>query len=226
LYIRVGVFETPVFAKLKTEGRVERAPVAEVLRRNWREAILTALLRTGQQTPFYIFTNYILIYATQALGLSRATVLNFVMIQSVFSMGSVLRFGHLSDRYGRRVVVGLGCIAMIVFPLAYFALLNTKSMPLVFLAIAVALPIQDIQYGPQAAFIAESFPGSRRYSGASLGYQLASITAGGPAPLVAVWLYQHYHSSTAIAIYLSVCALISLICVALLKDQTGRLDSH
>jgi metabolite-proton symporter len=226
LYIRAGILETPVFSKIKAEGRIERMPVAEVLRRNWREVILTALLRTGQQTPFYIFTTYVLLYCTQQLGLNRATVLNFVMIQSLISLATVPLFGHLSDKYGRRTITAIGCVAMMVWPFAYFGLLDTKSIGLVFLAIALALPIQDLQYGPQAAFIAESFPGSRRYSGASLGYQLASITAGGPAPFVAVSLFEKFRTSTAIAIYVALTGLVSLICVMLLKDRTGRSDDH
>jgi metabolite-proton symporter len=226
LYIRLGIFETPVFSKLKEVGRVAKAPVLEVLRWNWREVILTALLRTSQQTSFYIFTTYVLLYATQQLGLPRATVLGFVMIQSLLSMSVIPFFGHLSDRFGRRAIISIGCVAMMIWPCIYFSLLDTKSITWVFVAILFALPIQDLQYGPQAAFISESFPGSRRYSGASLGYQLASITAGGPAPLVAVWLYQRYQTSTAIAVYLALTGVISLICVFLLKDRTGHLDSH
>jgi MFS family permease len=225
LYIRIGIIETPVFSKLKMEGRLERAPVTEVLRRNWREVILTALLRTGQQTPFYIFTTYVLLYATQSLGLGRTMVLNFVMVQSVLSMAAIPFFAHLSDRIGRRTVTAIGCVAMMIWPFVYFALLDTKVTSLVFIAIVLGLPIQDLQYGPQAAFISESFPGSRRYSGASLGYQLSSITAGGPAPLIAIWLYETYHTSTAIAVYIAVTAVISLICVKMLKDRTGHLDS-
>src|SRR5262245_14663758 len=210
LYIRLGIFETPVFSKLKNEGKVEKAPVAEVLRRNWREVILTALLRTSQQTSFYIFTTYVLVYGTQQLGFSRGTILNFVMIQSLFSMSVIPVFGHLSDRFGRRTIISIGCVAMMIWPFIYFSLLDTRSAVWVFVAILFALPIQDLQYGPQAAFISESFPGSRRYSGASLGYQLASITAGGPAPLVAVWLYQKYQTSMAIAVYLAITGVISL----------------
>jgi metabolite-proton symporter len=226
LYIRLGIFETPVFSKLKEVGRVAKAPVVEVLRWNWREVVLTALLRTSQQTSFYIFTTYVLLYATQQLGLARATVLGFVMIQSLLSMSVIPFFGHLSDRFGRRPIISIGCVAMMIWPFIYFSLLDTKSIGWVFVAILFALPIQDLQYGPQAAFISESFPGSRRYSGASLGYQLASITAGGPAPLVAVWLYQTYRTSTAIAVYLALTGVISLICVFLLKDRAGHLDSH
>ena len=99
-------------------------------------------------------------------------------------------------------------------------MLDSGSLVWVFLAIAIALPIHDLQYGPQAAFISESFPGSLRYSGSSLGYQLASITAGGPAPIIAVILLRQYGTSTAIAVYMSLCALASLFCVFALKDRT------
>jgi len=224
LYIRIGILETPVFARIKTRGLVAAAPVLEVLRRNWREVVLTALLRTGQQVPFYIFTTFIITYGTQRLGFSRGTILGFVMIQAVLAMVAIPILGHLSDLYGRRTVVATGCVAMMVFPFVYFALLDTKSIGLVFLAIVMAEPLDELQYAPQAAFIAESFPGSLRYSGASLGYQLASITAGGPAPIVALLLMQRFNSSLAVAVYVSACALVSLVCVFRLRDAAGSLD--
>jgi metabolite-proton symporter len=224
LYIRLGILETPVFASLKQKGRVQRAPVAEVLRRNWREVLLTALLRTGQQVPFYIFTTYVLTYATGQLGLSRAMVLTWVMIQALISMGTIPLFGHLSDKIGRRRITTIGCVAMIIFPFVYFSMLSSGVAALLFIAIALGLPVHDLQYGPQAAFISESFPGTLRYSGASLGYQLASITAGGPAPLIAIYLFRTFGTSMAVAAYVSLCAVISLICVWYLKDHAGALD--
>jgi MFS family permease len=224
LYIRVGILETPVFSRLKAEGRVERAPVVEVLRRNWREVILTALLRTSQQTCFYIFSAYIVVYGTQVLGFSRGLILNFVMIQASVSMFTNLYWGHLSDVVGRRQITAIGCLVMMVYPFIYFGLLDTRSIALVFLAIVLAMPLHDMQYGPQAAFIAESFPGTLRYSGASLGYQLASITAGGPAPLVALYLYETYKTSMAVAAYLAFTGVVSLIAVYLLSDRSGALD--
>ena len=224
LYVRIGVLETPVFAKLKAKGTVVRAPVIEVFRRNWREVILTALLRSGQQVPFYIFTTYIITYGTQQLGFSRGTILNAVMFQSLISVGTVVLFGWLSDTFGRRRITAIGCVLMIVFPFVYFGLLDTKSAGLVFLAIVISTPIQDLQYGPQAAFIAESFPGSLRYSGSALGYQLSSITAGGPAPLLALYLMEHFHSSTPIAIYIALSAVVSLACVFVLSEGAGHLD--
>ena len=186
MYIRIGVLETPVFTQLKARGAVAKAPLVEVLRKNWREIVLTALLRTGQQVQFYIFTTYIITYAHAAARLQprRDSQLRDAP-GAALDACTILLCGHLSDMYGRRRIVAIGCVVMTVYPFIYFGLLDTRSTPLVFLAILFALPLHDLQYGPQAAFIAESFPGSLRYSGSSLGYQLASITAGGPAPIVA-----------------------------------------
>lgn len=226
LYIRIGVLETPVFSTLKARGAVRKAPLVDVVKGHWREILLTMLLRTGQQVEFYIFTTYIITYATQQLGIGRGTILNFVMLQALLSLPMTLFMGHLSDRFGRRRIVGIGCVVMLVYPFIYFSLLDTRSIGLVFLAVFIALPLHDMQYGPQAAFIAESFPGSLRYSGSSLGYQLASITAGGPAPLIAVLLYQRFGTSTAVAVYMAICSFISLICVFALRDRTGTLDQQ
>ena len=225
-YIRAGVKETPVFEELKKSGQLVKAPLKDVLRKNGRQVAITALLRTSQQVCFYIFTTYIITYATQTLGFARGLVLNMVMIQALISCLTIPLFGHLSDKYGRRMITAIGCTLMLVFPFIYFGLLDTKSLPLVFLAIVVALPVQDLQYGPQAAFISEAFPGSLRYSGSSLGYQLASITAGGPAPIVATLLFREYGTSMAIATYIAICSVISLICVFLLPEGAGERDGE
>ena len=224
LYIRAGVQETPVFARLQSLGRVERTPLVRVLRHHWREIVLTALLRSGQQTPFYIFTTYVLTYATQQLGFDRSLILGFVMIQALVSMATIPYWGHVSDVIGRRKITAIGCVVMMVFPFLYFGMLDTRMVWLVFLAITLGLPSHDLQYGPQAAFIAERFPGTLRYSGASLGYQLASITAGGPAPLVALYLFQTFQTSMAVAAYVALTALVSLVCVWLLTDRKDTRD--
>ena len=224
LYIQFGIAETPVFAHHQATGTVARAPVAAVVRKHWRQIALTALLRTGQQVQFYIFTTYIIFYASNRLGFTRGTVLNLVMIETLISAMTVVLFGHLSDVFGRRRLILLGCILMLGFPFLYFAMLDTKSPLLAFLAIVIALPLQDLQYGPQAAFISENFPGSLRYSGAGLGYQLASITAGGPAPIIAALLLRQFGTPVAIAVYMSACSLISLASVLMLRDHSGTLD--
>jgi hypothetical protein len=111
---------------------------------------------------------------------------------------------------------------MLAFPFLYFGLLDTTKPLLVMLAIVLGMPMQDLQYGPQAALIAESFPSGVRYTGTSLGYQLASITAGGPAPFIAVWAFERFHSSTAVAGYLAASAAVSLVALWLLPDHSKR----
>src|SRR5262249_25866471 len=163
------------------------------------EVVLSSLARLGQNTQFYIFTGFILVYGTQVLHFTRGSLLNATLVMSALSLVTVPLFGLLSDRYGRRRTYLAGCAIMIVFPFVYSGLLAPRVALLVFLAIAISLPIHDVQYGPQAALIAESFTGRLRYSGASLGYQAASIIAGGPAPIVATYLISRFHSSLAVS---------------------------
>ncbi|WP_272941760.1 MFS transporter [Saccharopolyspora spinosa] len=129
-------------------------------------------------------------------------------------------FGHLSDRFGRRLIYGIGIVCTGLYAFPYFALLDTRSSGLVLLAIVVSLIVHDIMYGPQAALIAESFGTNIRYSGAGLGYQLASVIAGGPAPLIAAALLQSTGTSVGISWYIVLCSVISLIALLLMPRRT------
>lgn len=212
-WIRLGVEESPEFTRLQRDQQVEAQPVRTVLREHGGTVLLTALARSGQQAPFYVFTAFILDYGTRILGQDRQTMLTMVMAASCLMLMSVPFWAHVSDRIGRRRMMLIGAAAMIPFPFIYFSLLDTGVVWLMALAIMLSLPVHDMQYGPQAAFIAESFPANVRYSGASLGYQLASITSGGPAPLMALWLFETTRSSGAIAVFMAVFAGIGLLAV-------------
>jgi metabolite-proton symporter len=222
LYIRLGILETPTFSRLVAENRVEKTPALEVIKRQPKEILLTALARMGEQAPFYIFTAFVFTYGTTILGTSRDLLLIAVLTASVVSFFSIPFSGYLSDRIGRKRMYLLGAATTGVFGFVYFALLNTLVPGWIFLAIVLSLIPHDMMYGPQAALIAECFTGRLRYSGASIGYQLASIIAGGPAPLIATALFAQFRSGYAIALYILVCAVISLAAAALLPDYTNR----
>jgi metabolite-proton symporter len=226
LYIRLNILETPVFARLLSENKIERTPMLEVIKRQPKQIILSALARMGEQAPFYIFTAFVFTYGSKVLGVSRDLLITAVLTASVLSFFTIPFSGHLSDRIGRKRMYLIGAAVTGVFGFVYFALLNTVMPGWIFLAIVLSLVPHDMMYGPQAALIAESFTGRLRYSGASLGYQLASVIAGGPAPLIAAWLFAQYGSGYAIAAYILFCAILSLISASMLTDYTNRDISH
>jgi MFS family permease len=222
LWIRLGILETPVFQQLLATNKIERAPILEVIKKQPREIILSACLRMAEQAPFYIFTAFIFAYAVNTLHMSRNFILTAVLAASCVSFISIPLSGHISDRIGRKKMYLLGAAATGVFGFIYFGLVDTAVPLAVFIAIVLSLIPHDMQYGPQAALIAEAFTPRLRYSGASLGYQLASVIAGGPAPLIATALFAEYHTGYAIAIYIAACAVVSLVATALMPDYTGR----
>jgi MFS family permease len=222
LWIRLGILETPVFQKVIKEERIERVPVLEVLKRQPKQVALTAILRLPEQAPGYIFGAFIFTYGTQVLGVTRNFLLIAVLVGAVLAFIWVVCTGTLSDYIGRKNMFMIGCVVMGIFGFIYFALLDTKIPALIFLANAVSGMAVMTLYGPEAALIAESFTPRLRYSGTSLGYQLASIIAGGPSPFIATALFAAYNSSLPIAIYIALCAVIGIVATALLTDYTNK----
>src|SRR5438132_424551 len=198
----------------------------EVVRRNWREIILSALLRLPEQAPFYLFTTFVFTFgafATPKLGKPFLTWA--VSVAGLISFISIPLFGHLSDRIGRKNIYMAGIVVMAFWGFVYFGLYATAIPLVVFIVIALSLIPHDMQYGPQASLIAESFTGRLRYSGASLGYQLASIVAGGPAPYIAtkIWSGETFlpaKNPYMISLYILACCVIGFGAVALLKDRS------
>ncbi len=200
LWIRLGILETPVFQELLDKNKIEKAPVAEVIAKQPKEIILSALLRMSEQAPFYIFTAFVFAYTVGTLKMDRGFILSAVVVAACVSFFTIPIAGHFSDQIGRKKMYLIGVVLMGLFGFVYFGMVDTASPALVFIAIVLSLIPHDMQYGPQAALIAESFPPRLRYSGASLGYQLASMIAGGPSPLIATWLFATYKSGYAIAV--------------------------
>jgi len=222
LWIRLGILETPVFQKLLDTDKIEKAPILEVIKKQPKEIILSALLRMSEQAPFYIFTAFVFSYTVGTLHMSRNFILTAVMVAACVSFITIPLSGHISDLIGRRKMYLIGVVAVGLFGFLYFGMVDTAIPSAVFIAIVLSLIPHDMQYGPQAALIAESFTPRLRYSGASLGYQLASVIAGGPSPIIATALFATYHSGYAIAVFIAACAVISAVAAAYMPDYTGK----
>lgn len=221
LFIRLSILETPMFAAAVAENRVAKAPVMRVIREHPKEILLSALLRMSEQMPFYVVTTFVLAYLIAPdHGYSKNFVLVGTLIASAIELVLVPTFGHLSDTIGRKKIYMTASAIMGVWGFIYFGLLDSGVTWLVFLAICLGLVPHAMHYGPQASLIAESFPTSLRYGGSGLGYQLASIIAGGPAPLVATFLLHQFGTAYAISGYILLSALITLAATAALPDRS------
>ncbi len=231
LWIRVSVSETPLFLEAQAKaaeqaaagtGGAEKPPVVEVFRTNWR-GVLTAIgTRLGENISYYVITAFLLVYVTTHLGLSKSDGLNAVLIGSAVHFVTIPLWGALSDRIGRRPVTLIGSLGMTGWAFAFFAMLDSKSFPAIAAAVTIGLLFHGAMYGPQAAFISEMFDTKVRYSGASMGSQLASIIGGALAPIIAVALLDDYGSSLPISIYLAAGALITSATVLAARETRGR----
>jgi MFS family permease len=222
LYIRLGILETPVFRRILEERRVERTPVIEVIKRQPKQIVLSALCRMAEQGPFYVYAAFVFVYGTKVSGASRDFLLTAILVATAMSAVTTPLAGHLSDRIGRKRMYLIGAVTTGVFAFIYFAMMNTMVPGLIFLAIVLSFIPHDMMYGPQAALIAECFTPRLRYSGASLGYHLSSVIAGGPAPLIATALFAATGSGYTVALYILFCAIVSISATAFLPDYTNR----
>jgi MFS family permease len=222
LYIRLGILETPVFQRIIEQEQVARAPVLEVFRKQPKEIVLTALARMAEQGPFYIFAAFIFTYGTTVLHSSRDLLLTGLLVGTGLSALTIPLAGAISDRIGRKRMYLIGAVTMGIWGFVYFTMLNTAVPGWIFLAIVLSFIPHDMMYGPQAALIAECFSPRLRYSGASLGFHLASVIAGGPAPLIATALLASTGSGFPVAIYIAACAVVSITATVMLPDYTNR----
>ena len=220
LYIRLAILESPLFKKLQEEEPDRPAPIREVLRKHPRNILIAMGARFAENASFYIFTVFIYTYARDQLQLDHQVILNGILIASAAQFVAVPCFGALSDRVGRRPVYLFGALFTALFAMPFFLLVNTQTPGLITLALVLAVAVgHAAMYGPQAAFFSELFGTRVRYSGVSLGYQLASPFAGGLAPIIAAVLIKWSGGNPwPVAVYLIITCLITLTAIRFARE--------
>ncbi|MFC3995970.1 MFS transporter [Nocardiopsis sediminis] len=226
LWIRLAVSESRVFREAVRRSEdgghtAERAPILGVLVHHRREVLVAMGVRMAENISYYVITAFILVYATQEAGVPNGQVLNAVLVASAVHLVTIPAWGALSDAWGRRPVIAIGAVGVSVWGFAFFPLIDLGTFGAVTLAATVGLVLHGAMYGPQAALFSELFGTRVRYSGASIGYQLASIAAGGVAPLIATALLASFGSSLPIALYVAAAGVLTLAAVLASRETNG-----
>jgi metabolite-proton symporter len=223
LWVRLSISESPVFleAQKNAGDEPEKAPIVRVVREHWREVLIALGARIAENGSYYIITGFVLVYLTEAVKVPRSVGLNAVLIGSAVHLVTIPLWGALSDRIGRRPLYLFGAVGIGVWAFLFFGMLDTKSFGMIALGVTLGLVLHGAMYAPQAAFFAELFGTRVRYSGASIGYQLASLAAGAVAPLIATALLKGTGSSWPISIYVGAMCVVTVVAVALARETRG-----
>jgi MFS family permease len=213
LFIRLRIMESPAFERVRETKTEAKRPIVDVVRKYPRNVLVAMGMRVAENGTFYVLTVFVLAYGEDTLGMSEGTMLTGVIIAAAIGLFTIPLWGALSDRVGRRPVYMAGAVISLLWAFPFFGLLDTRSPVLIWLAIVVGVNLgHDLMYGPQAAYFSELFGTRVRYSGASLGYQLASVFAGGFAPLIATALLAAGGDEpTLVALYMAFMAAITIV---------------
>jgi MFS transporter, MHS family, shikimate and dehydroshikimate transport protein len=227
LFIRMRIVESPAFREMKEDAGESDKPIVDVIKEHPRNVLVAMGMRVGENAVFYIFTVFVLSYAEETLKLGKSTMLTGLAIAAAVGLFTVPLWGALSDRFGRKPVYLTGAVFSVLFPFAFFAMVDTKETVFIYAAMILGINIgHDMMYGPQAAYFSELFGTRVRYSGASIGYQLASVFGGGFAPLIAAALLAANNGSpTLVALYMVGISLITLV-ATIMAPETYRDEIH
>ncbi|MFE9680795.1 MFS transporter [Streptomyces sp. NPDC006285] len=234
LYVQTRVEDTPEFHELRRQSSrpqstVVRAPLAQVIRNRWGTILLGCGLLSATNSLFYVSISGLLSYGTDSLGLDRDPLLAVVLASSVAMLVTLPWSGHLSDRLGRRPLILVGGMGVAVWAFPYFRLVDTASLPLIFVAVTVGFVFQCLTYGPIASYLGELFEPAVRYSGASLAYQLSAIIVSGGTPFLMTALIAEAGSTVPVAAYIMAMGLITFASAWFLPETNPaavRADPH
>ena len=218
IYINLRLEETVAFEHVKETHTEARMPVLDVFRTYPKQVTLAAGAMIGITGTYYVMTTYVTSYGPGVLGTSRSAILTAVLLSAVFSIPALMFFAWLSDYWGRRGIYMLGAVLTGLWSFPAFWLIDTASVFLILIALAVYQIVFSMMYGPQGALFAEMFGTRVRYSGASIGYQIGGMLGGALAPIIATALFAATGSSISIAAYMAVVCAISLVSVFLITE--------
>jgi MHS family shikimate/dehydroshikimate transporter-like MFS transporter len=220
LFIRMRIMESPAFQEVKDSGTEAPKPIVDVIKTQPREVLVAMGMRISENGIFYVYTVFVLAYGEETLKLGKSTMLTGVAIAAAVGLMTIPLWGRLSDRVGRKPLYMAGAVFSTLFCFPFFAMVDTKEPVFIWLAIVLGVNIgHDLMYGPQAAYYSELFGTRVRYSGASLGYQLASVLSGGFAPLIAAALLAaNGGSPTLVAGYMVVMGVITVVATAMAPE--------
>jgi MFS transporter, MHS family, shikimate and dehydroshikimate transport protein len=224
VFIRLRIEETPDFKRVLRDGNVSRFPVIETICSHPKDLIIGLGARITEISWIYVLTVFGLSYAVTNLGLSRSLVLGAIALGAAVELITIPLFGGLSDRVGRRTIYMVGCVAAICLSFPVFWAIATRDPVIVVLAFVIGMSVgHGIMYGVQASFLSEMFPSNLRYSGASLGYQIAAPIGGGLVPLAAAAMVEMSGGGTwAVSVLMIAIASVTIVAV-LLAHETAPL---
>lgn len=226
LWIRKDIDETPEFKKVKQSGQVAKAPLRDTLTHHWREVLIAAGLKVVETAPFYIFSTFVVSYATTTLTYQKSQVLEAVTLGALVATVMIPLMGLLSDIIGRKRMYAVSVALLGLFIVPWFMLLDTGATWAIMLATVVMF---GILWAPITAVLgtlcSEIFSANVRYTGITLGYQIGAALAGGTAPLIATGLLAKYNGDwVPVAWYLGVTVTISLIAI-FFASRSRRIDA-
>ncbi|WP_306844837.1 MFS transporter [Paenarthrobacter nicotinovorans] len=224
LVIRLKLEETPVFKALVENQERSDAPLREVFTTQPRGLIAAALSRISPDVIYSMFTVYVAVYATKVLGMSTGNVLTAILIGSGVQIFIIPTAGALTDRFNRRLIYGIAAAGSAIYIPLFFIMIQDRSVVTLTLGVIGGLIFNGLMYGPQAAFITEQFPARLRYAGSSLAYTLAGVIGGAIAPLIFTALFAATGTWYLIAVYLAVCAVVTIVGVAVGRDPQPEED--
>ncbi len=233
LYVRLQLEESPVYQEAKAEIAANNTgashmPIIEVIKTYPKEVFIAMGMRMAENISYYIFTIVSITYVTTYLGQDKGTILQMLLIAAAFQFFLIPALGAFSDKVGRRPLYFVGAVGVAAWSFVFFGLLETNNSGMILLAVIVGLFFHSLMYAPQAAFFSELFGTSVRYTGASVGYQLASIFAGALAPIIAVKLLgpEDVANTFLVALYVTAASVLTVIAVLFAKETKASSMRH